>query len=109
MNNLIYRKDAIEYLMINMNWMDEDGYQVHDAEQKREITTDLISGIPSAEPCSAVKILLSELEQKVEKLHADYRDTTARLNAINKIAKSNQTPNQKIDGIKPLAELDGTK
>ena len=50
MSDLISRKAVIEYLMINMNWMDEDGYQIHDAEQKRDSLTDLISGIPPAEP-----------------------------------------------------------
>ncbi len=60
---------------------------------------------PAVEGWSAVKTLLSDLEQKVEKLHADYCDTTARLKAIDKIAKSSQKPNQKIDGIKPLAEM----
>lgn len=106
MSDLISRKDAIEYLMINMNWMDEDGYQIHDAEQKRGIITDLIFGVPSASSWSVVRAALNELKQKEEKLYADYCDTTARLKAINKIAESDQTPNRKIDGIKPLAEME---
>lgn len=108
MSDLISRKDVIEYLMINMNWI-EEGERVEDSDKKRGIITDLISGVPSVEPWSAVKILLNELEQKVEKLHADYCDATARLKAISKIAESDQKPKQKIDGIKPLAELDVTK
>lgn len=62
---------------------------------------------PSAESWDVVKAILNELEQKEEKLYADHCDATARLKAINKIAKSNQAPTQKIDGIKPLAEIGG--
>ena len=47
--NLITRKDTIEYLMTNMNWHDEDGYAVEDADEKRAIITDLINGIPDAD------------------------------------------------------------
>ena len=50
--------------------------------------------------------MLKELKQNEEKLYADYYDTIARLKAINKIVESNQKPNQKIDGIKPLVELE---
>lgn len=42
-------------------------------------------------------------------VEADYCDATARLKAINKIAKSSQAPTQKIDGIKPLAEVGVTE
>lgn len=47
--NMITRKDTIEYLMTNMNWHDEDGYIVDDADDKRTIITDLINGIPDAD------------------------------------------------------------
>jgi len=54
--SLISREDAINYLMTNMNWHDEDGYTVEDADEKRKIITDLINGIPDADdgwmPCS---------------------------------------------------------
>ena len=54
--SVINREDAINYLMINMNWHDEDGYTVEDADEKRAIITDLINGVPDAEdgwiPCS---------------------------------------------------------
>lgn len=66
---------------------------------------EAISMLPSAEPWSAVRTILEELERKQEKLYADYCDATARLKAINKIAESSQAPRQKIDGIKPLAEM----
>lgn len=44
---LISRKAAVEYLMTNMGWHDEDGYEVDDADEKRTIIEDLINGIPS--------------------------------------------------------------
>lgn len=47
--SLINREDAINYLMTNMNWHDEDGYTVEDAAEKRKIITDLINGIPDAD------------------------------------------------------------
>lgn len=58
---------------------------------------------------SAIRTMLNELERKQERLYADYCDATARLKAINKIAESGQAPKQKIDGIKPLAELEASK
>lgn len=49
MAEYIEREAAIEYLMTNMGWKDEDGYSVDDADEKRNIITDLISGIPVAD------------------------------------------------------------
>lgn len=49
MNKHISMETAIEYLMTNMGWNDEDGYPVNDADEKRKIITDLISGIPAAD------------------------------------------------------------
>ena len=49
MDDLISRQAAIEYLMTNMNWYDEDGYESDD-DYKRECITDLINGVPSAQP-----------------------------------------------------------
>ena len=46
--DLISRQAAIEYLMTNMNWYDEDGYESDD-DYKRECITDLINGVPSAQ------------------------------------------------------------
>lgn len=68
---------------------------------------NIVSKIPCEEPWNTVKSTLSELEKKEEKLYSNYCDTTARLKAINKIAKSSQKPRQKIDGIKSLAEMGG--
>ena len=48
-DDLISRQAAIEYLMTNMNWYDEDGYESDD-DYKRECITDLINGVPSAQP-----------------------------------------------------------
>lgn len=47
--SVINREDTIDYLMINMNWHDEDGYPVEDADEKRAIITDLINGVPDAD------------------------------------------------------------
>lgn len=49
MGDLISRQDTIAYLMTNMNWYDEDGYESDD-DYKRECITDLINGVPSAQP-----------------------------------------------------------
>ena len=46
---LISRQAAIKYLMTNMNWYDEDGYESDD-DYKREYITELINGVPSAQP-----------------------------------------------------------
>lgn len=54
MDELISRKAAIEYLMTNMGWRDEDGYEVDDADDKRAIITDLINGIPAVEAAPVV-------------------------------------------------------
>lgn len=35
--------------MTNMNWYDEDGYESDD-DYKRECITELINGVPSAQP-----------------------------------------------------------
>lgn len=48
MSDLISRQAAIEYLMTNMNWYDEDGYE-SDEDYKRVCITELINGVPSAE------------------------------------------------------------
>lgn len=47
-DDLISRKAVVEYLMTNMVWHDEDGYEVDDADEKRTIIEDLINGIPSS-------------------------------------------------------------
>lgn len=49
MNDLISRAAAIEYLMTNMIWHDEDGYEVDDADEKRKVITDLVNGIPAVD------------------------------------------------------------
>lgn len=49
MQDLISRQAAIKYLMTNMNWYDEDGYESDD-DYKRECITELINGVPSAQP-----------------------------------------------------------
>lgn len=49
MDDLISRQAVIKYLMTNMNWYDEDGYESDD-DYKRECITELINGVPSAQP-----------------------------------------------------------
>lgn len=113
---LIDRNDLLESLGIgdecdNCKYgeADTDGYVFCTKGSDFVDACEKIFDAPSVEPWSAIKTMLNELERKQEKLYADYCDTTARLKAISKIAESDQKPNQKIDGIKPLAELDGTK
>lgn len=47
--DLIDRAAAVNYLMLNMGWHDEDGREVDDACEKRPIIEDLIGGIPTIE------------------------------------------------------------
>lgn len=95
MKDLIYRQGAINAI---------ENTECELLPEEWDELTKAIKQVPSAEPWSAIKTLLNELEQKEEKLWADYCDATARLKAISKIAESSQKPNQKIEGIKPLAE-----
>ena len=55
MDGLISRAAAIEYLMTNMGWRDEDGYEVDDADEKRAIMTDLVNGIPAVDAVPVVR------------------------------------------------------
>ena len=54
MDDLISRAAAIEYLMTNMGWRDEDGYEVDDADEKCAIITDLVNGIPAVDAAPVV-------------------------------------------------------
>ena len=54
MDDLISRAAAIEYLMTNMGWRDEDGYEVDDADEKLAIITDLVNGIPVVDAAPVV-------------------------------------------------------
>lgn len=55
MADLISRAAAIEYLMINMGWHDDDGYEVDDADEKRKVITDLVDGIPAVDAVPVVR------------------------------------------------------
>lgn len=69
--SLINREDTINYLMTNMNWHDEDGYTVEDAEEKRAIITDLINGVPDADDgWISVEKRLPEIDMSYP--HSDY-------------------------------------
>ena len=54
MADLISRAAAIEYLMTNMGWHDEDGYEVDDADENRKVITDLVDGIPAVDAAPVV-------------------------------------------------------
>ena len=49
MNNTISRQEAIEFLMDNMAWYCEEGYEASE-DKKRDAITELINGIPIAQP-----------------------------------------------------------
>ena len=71
--DLISRQAAIEYLMTNMNWYDEDGYESDD-DYKRECITDLINGVPSAQPeRKKGKWIVGTVEHKYTHEHRDAR------------------------------------
>jgi len=53
-DDLISRAAALEYLMTNMGWRDEDGYEVDDADEKKAIITDLVNGIPAVDAAPVV-------------------------------------------------------
>ncbi len=46
---LISRQTAIEFLMDNMAWYCEEGYEASD-DEKRDAITELINGVPDAQP-----------------------------------------------------------
>lgn len=48
-SDCIDRQAAIGYLMTNMIWYDEYGYESDDDDYKRECITELINGVPSAQ------------------------------------------------------------
>ena len=71
MDDLILRAAAIEYLMTNMGWHDEDGYPVDDSDEKRAIITDLVNGIPAVDAAPVVmagaELTDAELIEKIRK------------------------------------------
>lgn len=52
---LINADALLEYLMINMGWHDEDGREVDDWDEKREIIKDLIDGVPTVDAVPMVR------------------------------------------------------
>lgn len=49
MAEMIDRKATIDYLVANMCWYDEDGYEVDDSDEKRKYITELISGVTTVD------------------------------------------------------------
>ena len=59
MDELISRRAAIKYLMDNMTWYSEDGYET-DEDEKKSAITSLINGVPSIQPVTGKWIPVSE-------------------------------------------------
>ena len=49
MDKYIKVSDAIDYFLRNVNWSDEDGYQIEDYAEKRKIYEGLFDSIPAAD------------------------------------------------------------
>lgn len=64
--DLISRQSAIGYLMTNMIWYDEYGYESDDDDYKRECITELINGVPSAqqEPSQVARDIATIIENE---------------------------------------------
>ena len=65
-NDMISRTAAIEYLITNMGWQDENGYTVDDADEKRAIITDLVNGIPAV---NAVPVVQGEWVEEPDRVN----------------------------------------
>lgn len=101
---IVRKKDVIEAIHKEFDEilnLDESG------EYIAGMVEEVVKYMPPVNPWSAVRTILEELEHENEKLNVNYCDAIARIKAINKIVKSNQTPKQKIDGVKPLSEPGG--
>lgn len=108
--DLVNKKAAIDALISEGKTVIVDSHYLS-AERiiNESDAVEAISMLPLADPWSAVRTILEELKYENEKLLIDYCDLKARLKAIKKIAESNQAPQRKIDGIKPLTEIEVTK
>lgn len=53
--DLIKREDAVETLT-QMEWHDEEGYQVEDYEDKKQYAIDWVEQVPKAEPPTCYKM-----------------------------------------------------
>ena len=49
MDDMIFRKAVIEYLMTNLAWYDDDGCSDDNGSEKRAIITDLVNEIPAVD------------------------------------------------------------
>lgn len=58
---LIDANKLIEYLVLNMRWIDEDDMTVDDTEEKRGIIASLVGGVPTID---AIPIGCLELEKR---------------------------------------------
>lgn len=80
--------------------------QIADMTQD-EYRLAIISIVASGNGYRAIKDITSELEKRDEIAYAVFREVRARLTAVDKIANSSQTAKQKVNGIKPLADMRG--
>lgn len=72
MDDLISRKAAIEYFLLNTTWYDEEGNTIDDWDEKRKLLEDDFNGIPSAKqwtPCSE-RLPTEEIDEITE----DYKE-----------------------------------
>lgn len=79
MNDLISRQETIDYFVTNVGWVNDDGYEVEDSDELREIWTDLVNGVPSAEP----EHRWIPVTDRLPKENGDYL-VTGRHGAVNK-------------------------
>lgn len=103
MRGIVRKKDVIEAIHKEFDEilnLDESG------EYIAGMVEEVVKYMPPVNPWSAVRTILEELEHGNEKLNINYYDAKARIKAISKIAESDQTSKQKVDGIKPLAGLE---
>ena len=89
MDELISRQAAIKYLMDNMTWYSEDGYET-DEDEKKSAITSLINGVPSIQP-----VIGKWTHPKVVTMPYEYADKCSNCKEWGKILtfKPNFCPN----------------
>ena len=72
--DIISRRAAIKYLMDNMTWYSEDGYET-DEDEKKSAITSLINGVPSIQPVTG-KWIPVKYRPMTDEEKKDYSDRT---------------------------------
>lgn len=70
MSDLISREEAIKYLMTNVTWYSEDGYEA-DEDEKRSAIKDLINGVPIVDAVPVDKAI-SVIQEMIEYIEEDF-------------------------------------